>query len=365
MFICPNCRCGLRSLQSAAGHFWACPECDGRAVTVAVLRKQIAPERINHLWHEARYGRGKRQRECPACRGGMIEVSTPMTPTDLKLDVCTVCQVFWFDPKEYDALAMKSIRLAAQKEHLSPEGRQALAMAEIERMRERSDRSAGSSDGPEESWQYIPAVLGMPVEVGMNAVRRVPLMTWLLVVAIVVTAMMTMRHLDRFVSDLGFLPAEAWRYGGLTMLTSFFLHAGWLHLVGNAYFLVIFGDNVEDVLGKGRFLLLILLATIAGDLLHLAFDPRPDIPCVGASGGISGVITFYALRFPRARLGLFFMWLFRWFTLPAFAAFGFWIALQVLQAMEQVAGISNVSAMAHLGGAAVGFLCWLKWRNDA
>src|SRR5207249_4486791 len=117
--------------------------------------------------------------------------------------------------------------------------------------------------------------------------------------------------------------------------TSFFLHGGWVHLLGNLYFLLIFGDNVEDYLGRWRYLLLILLAMIVGDALHVLMDPRSAVPVIGASGGIAGIITFYALKFPRVRLG--FLFRFWWFHMPAYFALIMWVLLQFVGAWLQLA----------------------------
>jgi membrane associated rhomboid family serine protease len=123
---------------------------------------------------------------------------------------------------------------------------------------------------------------------------------------------------------------------------------------------------VENAIGPWRWLLLLMGAALGGDLLHVLFDPHGDLPCIGASGGISGLLVFYALKFPHARLGM--LWRFaiiyyRWIQLPAWVAFVFWIILQAWGAFQQLHGLSNVSALAHLGGVTVGFLCWLAWRN--
>ena len=99
--------------------------------------------------------------------------------------------------------------------------------------------------------------------------------------------------------------------------------------------------------------------------LHIIGNPHSTVPCVGASGGISGVITYYALRFPRARLGYMFWywWHVRWVHVPAYVALLFWFALQFLLVAEQQLGVGNVAALAHLGGAAVGVGAWLLWRT--
>ena len=132
-----------------------------------------------------------------------------------------------------------------------------------------------------------------------------------------------------------------------------------MHLVGNLYFLLIFGSNVEDCLGRWRFLTLIFLATLAGDALHVMAQPHSIVACIGASGGISAAIAFYALKFPQARLDFL---LRGWVPIPAWAAFILWLVQQGVSASLQLAGFSHVAGMAHLGGAAVGFLFWLWYR---
>jgi membrane associated rhomboid family serine protease len=136
-------------------------------------------------------------------------------------------------------------------------------------------------------------------------------------------------------------------------------------LIGNVYFLLIFGDNVEDDLGPWRWLLLLTTATVAGGLLHTMLMPHSEIPCIGASGGISGIITYYALRFPHARLGIMFRywWYFRWLNISAFGALLLWFGLQLLIAFYVHLGLSNVGVLAHLGGAAAGAIAFLLQSN--
>jgi len=88
------------------------------------------------------------------------------------------------------------------------------------------------------------------------------------------------------------------------------------------YFLIVFGDNVEDVLGKGRFLLLLLVAAIVGDVAHILAEHSSSTPCIGASGGISAVIAYYALRFPLAHIGLEIFWM-----IPPMMGIAFWLGL--------------------------------------
>ncbi|MHC4494669.1 MAG: rhomboid family intramembrane serine protease [Planctomycetota bacterium] len=128
-------------------------------------------------------------------------------------------------------------------------------------------------------------------------------------------------------------------------------------MFGNLYFLVVFGDNSEDILGKARYLLMIAAAAIAGDVAHILSDPGSTIPCIGASGGISGILAYYCLRFPKAKVGIILFWV-RWIRMPVGVMFVLWILLQIITAMKQSMGISNVAVFAHFGGAAVGILFW-------
>ena len=150
-------------------------------------------------------------------------------------------------------------------------------------------------------------------------------------------------------------------------MTSFVLHGGIFHLVSNMYFLVVFGDNVEDWLGKGRFILLLVGAALVGDIAHILSDPASSVPCVGASGGISGIVAFYAMKFPHAKLGVAlrcYYAVFRWISGPAYVFFIFWLILQTIGTWLQLSGFSNVSSVAHLGGASVGMLFWALSRKE-
>lgn len=138
----------------------------------------------------------------------------------------------------------------------------------------------------------------------------------------------------------------------LTLLTSQFLHGGLAHIIGNMWFLWIFGDNVEDAMGKIRFLIFYILCGIAAALTHIFFHPNSKIPMVGASGAISGVLGAYFILYPRARILTFvflFPFIFDVVALPALIYLGFWFLLQVLYAPFG----GPVAWLAHIGG----FVC--------
>ena len=200
------------------------------------------------------------------------------------------------------------------------------------------------------------------MELEERGLSRVPWVNWSLCAAVLLISLLAFTDLRNAIDRFGFIPAQAFREGGFTFLSSFFLHAGLWHLVSNVYFLFIFGNTVEDFLGSVKFGLLVLFATLGGDILAMAMEPRSHIPSIGASGGISGVIAFYALQFPKARLGFFTR--FYWIQIPAWGALAIWILLQIITAFEQVAGLSHVSGLAHLGGAAIGLLLWIWWGTS-
>lgn len=330
---------------------------------IGVLRKALTEQTVNTLWDlsgsDGARGRG---RDCPSCLSPMVAVTSSESSDGIRVEVCRKCHFFWFDPGELDALPAHPAPRAMQP--MPPDAREIMAVAEAKRIADQY-RNASGSAAPEEKWKYLPAMLGMPVEYENSPLTRLPLVTWLVAAAAIIITIPAFFQMGVAVKDFGLIPAEAMRKGGLTFLTSFFLHGDIFHLIGNMYFLLVFGDNVEDFLGTGRYLALILIAAGLGDLLHIALDPRQQIPLIGASGGISGIVLYYALKYPRVQLGILLrvFFYFRWIRMPAYAYVGIWVVLQLLGAYQQVAGITNVSALAHLGGAAVGLAFWLMTRH--
>lgn len=362
-FLCPRCKGPLKEVRTSGGILYSCDVCGGRAVTIELLRKRFTPESINPLWLHAMRGEGRIGLPCPSCRQPMIGVALS-DRAEINVDVCQHCHFIWFDAHEVDTLVPR------QPEPVAPElpqkAREMLAIAEVARLAKQAEGPELESAAPEESWKQIAAFLGMPVEFDEPEEERRPWATVLLSVAIICTSLVAFLNLREVVQSFGLIPAQARRLDGLTFVTSFFLHAGIIHLAGNMYFLLAFGHAVENFLRPLRYLALIALAAFIGDLAHIALDPRSETPCIGASGGIAGVITFYALNFPRMRLAFLMRWgfvWFRWIRLPAWFVFVLWILFQIIGTLEQKAGMSSVSSAAHLGGAAVGILAWLVWRK--
>ena len=142
-----------------------------------------------------------------------------------------------------------------------------------------------------------------------------------------------------------------------TLLTSMFLHGGWFHILGNMWFLWVFGDNIEDVMGPFRFIVFYLLCGLAAAFAQIVSDPGSAIPMVGASGAIGGVMGAYALLYPRARVQTLLILGFYITTIsvPAFVMLGYWFLLQVLGGLPALGSSEGgVAFWAHIGGFVAG-----------
>jgi membrane associated rhomboid family serine protease len=189
-------------------------------------------------------------------------------------------------------------------------------------------------------------------------------------------ATMSPYALDRFVSEWGIVPD---RLHVASLLTSMFLHGGWLHLIGNMLYLWVFGRNVEDLIGPGKFLLFYILCGLASAVVHVIFNPYSRVPTIGASGAIAGVMGAYLVKFPHARIITLTFIFFFVTTLEVPAAFLllFWFAIQFFSGFGSL-GESDYSGggtawFAHIGGFLAGMLLirffpprrrWRAWYMD-
>ena len=154
----------------------------------------------------------------------------------------------------------------------------------------------------------------------------------------------------------------------LDVFTSMFLHAGWLHLLGNMLFLWIFGANVEDRLGRARFLLVFLVGGVVADAAQVLSDPASEVPMIGASGAIAAVLGAYLVLFPRARIQslVFLGFFYQLIAVPAVIVLGFWFLLQVADGIGSLGPTTvvdgGVAFFAHIGGFVAGALLALPFR---
>ncbi len=154
-----------------------------------------------------------------------------------------------------------------------------------------------------------------------------------------------------------------------TPLTSMFMHGSWFHLIGNLWFLWLFGNNVEDSMGRVRYLVFYILCGLTAAAAQMFTDPSSAVPMVGASGAISGVMGAYVVLYPRVRIHtlIILIIIFTRVSLPAWVMLGYWFAIQLLSGTMASAGprTGGVAFWAHVGGFVAGAVLVSIFKNDA
>ena len=203
----------------------------------------------------------------------------------------------------------------------------------------------------------------------INPTRTRPYVTWILIVLNVLVFLVELMtdaagELDALIYNAGVVPylitSKPFSFSTLTLFSSMFLHGGWTHLLGNMLYLWIFGDNIEDRMGHGRFVVFYFLGGIAAAAAQIIMAPDSTIPMVGASGAIAAVLGAYLIEFPRARvrslvtLGYFI----RIAHVPAIIVLGMWFVLQFFSGFLSLSAMASggVAYFAHIGGFVAGLL---------
>jgi membrane associated rhomboid family serine protease len=194
-----------------------------------------------------------------------------------------------------------------------------------------------------------------------NSSRRTfPVVTYVLIALNVLFFFVELSGGDAFIEKWAFVPARFLANPGvdfLTIFTSMFMHAGWVHLGGNMLYLWIFGDNVEDHFGHIKFTIFYLLCGVAATFAQLAFSSGSNVPNLGASGAIAGVLGAYILMFPRGKVNV--LMGRGVIPMPALVVIGLWIVLQFFSGIGSIANTADtggVAYMAHIGGFIAGFV---------
>jgi len=208
----------------------------------------------------------------------------------------------------------------------------------------------------------------LPIGDDNSSRRTVPLVTYALVALNVLFFFVEMSGGEAFIMKWAFVPSRFLAdpvAGFLTLFTAMFMHAGWVHLGGNMLYLWIFGDNVEDRFGHVKFAIFYLLCGLAATFAQLAFNLKSNVPNLGASGAIAGVLGAYILLFPKGKVrilqgqGV--------VQVPALAAIGLWIVLQFFSGIGSIANTADtggVAYMAHIGGFVAGFVLTFLFRGS-
>jgi len=207
-----------------------------------------------------------------------------------------------------------------------------------------------------------------------NPIRRRPILTYALIIVNVAIFVGTLATgtFGQSIEEYGMKPKEVLAGQNLhTLFTSMFLHGGILHILFNMWYLWIFGDNIEDILGRGKFILFYLGTGLVASLVYSFSDPGSIIPAIGASGAIAGVLGAYMILYPWARVhtAVIFFIMIHLVMVPAVVIIGLWFVLQVLSASVLWAAgtTAGVAYWAHIGGFLAGMLLilpvWMKLRK--
>jgi membrane associated rhomboid family serine protease len=171
-------------------------------------------------------------------------------------------------------------------------------------------------------------------------------------------------ELTRFLVTYGVVPAT---FRPVTLFTSMFLHGGWSHVIGNMWYLWIFGDNIEDAFGHGRFVIFYLLCGMTAAAGQIVMEPASMLPTIGASGAIAGVMGAYFVLYPKSRVLTLVPIFFNVIEMPAIALLGFWFLMQLFNAGAVAAtantGQGGVAFAAHVAGFVVGVLGVFVFRR--
>jgi membrane associated rhomboid family serine protease len=206
----------------------------------------------------------------------------------------------------------------------------------------------------------------LPIGDDNSARRTVPLVTYALIALNVLFFLVELAGGDTFIGNWAFVPSRFLANPSgdfLTIFTSMFMHAGWLHLGGNMLYLWIFGDNVEDRFGHIKFIIFYLLCGIAATFAQLAFSTGSNVPNLGASGAIAGVLGAYIVMFPKGRISV--LQGSQVIPVSALIVIGFWFVLQIFSSIGSVTETGGVAYIAHVGGFIAGVLLAFLFRGNS
>ena len=208
----------------------------------------------------------------------------------------------------------------------------------------------------------------IPLGDASRQTRRWPIVTVLLILANAYVFTRELMYGEAFVWQWSAIPAEitsghAW----LTLLTAMFMHASWLHIIGNMIFFWAFGPGIEDAMGRGRFLMFYLLGGLVSMLAQVLAMPNSTVPSLGASGAIAAVMGAFLVTYPRDRIrtALFFLFFVRITYIPAILLIGVWFAMQLFSAgaVSHSVQTGGVAYLAHIGGFLFGVITGRLWRR--
>lgn len=318
----------------------------------------------------ARAKRGIRKRLCANCKKPMTHLVfdtgktlkfDPDTPLLLKIDYCITCEMAGFSRDQINAVRAEFA--PAQKDRRAPLEQRKESLFEAYSSEQTIDALLLKPE------MLLAALFGLPLKADevkdANKVRKDASVLWIFAAGIATFSISAFMQ-ESLYKQFAYYPLHPFRIFGVTLFSAALLHGNVMHLVSNLYFYFLVGIDVIEEIGGQDFLFLFWLGHLLGTVLHTFFETRPQLHLVGASAGISAMMTYFSLAFPKKRIRMFLGARqdgTAWASIPAAFALVLWIAFQFFLANRQLNGLSNVSALGHLGGAAWGLIFFLMTQK--
>lgn len=372
---CPNCYVSLEKVKDSEMQItsYFCNKCRGRAVYYENLFQFGNSERAEELLRIDRGGHWAEKRTCPSCEHKMSEIFLNENKHFLVLDICKDCRLFWFDPHEYDSIPKRNfnsrrkrleqlgVEKAKEKLASSDEGDDDAKYSHAKLISAYAKHSQ-IQDAPDNEWRNLITFLGLPMEWEEDRRKKLPWVSWLLVVIVFITSMCSFPSPSMFSENFALAPAKLSLEKSYTLLTHIFIHSNIVHLLSNLYFLKVFGDNLEDIFGEITYIFFIAITAITSGLFYVVLNQGSEIPAVGISGSVAAIMAFYALELSERKLALGYFnvfYGFQYLKIPVLFAYLIWLFFQSISYAYGDPDILRIAYEAHIGGMFMGFILWL------
>jgi|GEM_PF-44140 len=358
-YRCPMDGSELERQTTPDGVAYACPVCRGRMVNIAALkRRPELRDGVGIVWSQAMRTTENTGRACPQCGAPMSRAQIPGTVRFIEL--CKPCQALWLEGGNEDALPHRE-QPPRKEERFSPQAEQALRALEAEGLQQNRQLEEKLTCERPRGLKFIAALLLLPVKEDDYGTERSPLVTWVITALCVLPFLALLGHNGQVAREWGYIAAQPLRHGGLTLLTTFFLHTGIIGIICNAYYLMAFGGDTEDHLGPASYALMLMVAHFAGLVCAGVFRPTSITPLTGAGAAVSAILVYYVFLYPRRYLQFV---LILWFKLVPVRVKTWWFFVAWAAAQLYLFSWHNgaPTALAHLGGASVGY-AWVMMNR--
>jgi len=299
----------------------------------------------------------EKEKVCPRC-GLILEPFNYMYDSNIILDRCRKCMGLWTDPGEVEKL----VRFMSIAKEMEPFGETIANLKGKPGVLDDLATLCEELTKPCDIRALLYPKIILPLS-DENPREKFPFVTVSLIflnVGIFLLSFLFIKNIAGFFDRFGLVPADFFSIG---TITSMFLHGGIFHLLGNMLFLWLFGDNVEDRLGFDLFLVFYLFCGIGAGAVHSLMNMGSEIPAIGASGAISGVMGAYFFFYPKVRIRV--LIINRILPVPAFLLLGCWFVMQLIYGAicQYVGGVCNVAFFAHIGGFVIGAISALLYKQ--